>query len=65
MAQGYSESKWVTEMLLKSAGELSGVSSAVLRVGQIAGPVNVAAGKYGMWNKQEWLPTVIVSFTFS
>lgn len=57
-AQGYSESKWVTERLLDVAREHAGVSSAILRVGQIAGPVNVPEGKYGMWNKQEWLPTV-------
>lgn len=59
MAQGYSESKWITERLLDAARGLAGVSSAILRVGQIAGPVNVAEGMNGMWNRQEWLPTVI------
>lgn len=59
MAQGYSESKWITERLLDAAREQAGVPSAILRVGQIAGPANVAEGKAGIWNKQEWLPTVI------
>jgi thioester reductase-like protein len=38
LAQGYSESKRITKRLLDAAGKKSGVSSAVLRVGQIAGP---------------------------
>jgi thioester reductase-like protein len=58
--QGYSESKWITERLLDAARERCGVSGAILRVGQIAGPVNVKHGKHGAWNKQEWLPTVII-----
>jgi thioester reductase-like protein len=62
LPQGYSESKWITERLLDSAREKSGVSSAILRVGQIAGPVNVAKEQHGMWNKKEWLPTVISYF---
>jgi thioester reductase-like protein len=54
--QGYSESKWIAERLLEKAREKSGVSSAVCRVGQIAGPVEKRKG--GAWNKQEWLPSV-------
>jgi thioester reductase-like protein len=64
-AQGYSESKWITERLLDAARETSGVSSAVLRVGQIAGPSHVAKGKFGMWNKQEWLPSVTTPLRLS
>jgi thioester reductase-like protein len=59
--QGYSQSKWITERLLDAAREQSRVSSAILRVGQIAGPVHVPQGKSGMWNKQEWLPSVTIS----
>ena len=33
--------------------------SAVLRVGQIAGPVS--RGELGMWNKTEWFPSLIAS----
>ena len=53
---GYGESKYISENLLAAAGE-KGVSAAVLRVGQLAGPVE----KGGVWNKQEWLPSLIAS----
>ena len=56
-AMGYGESKYVAEQLLEKARKSSGVSAAICRVGQLAGPVI----KRGMWNKQEWLPSV--SFT--
>ena len=51
---GYGESKYVVEHLLEKAGEVSGVKSSICRIGQVGGPVI----KGGMWNKQEWLPTV-------
>lgn len=57
--QGYSESKWIAERLLDAAAKECGVSSAICRVGQIAGPVEV--GVKGAWNPQEWLPTVRTS----
>jgi thioester reductase-like protein len=57
-AQGYSESKWVAERLLHEAGKFSGLSSAILRIGQIAGPVEGSKARSGMWNRQEWLPSV-------
>ena len=50
---GYGESKHIAERILETAAE-SGVSAAICRVGQVAGPVE----KGGMWNKQEWLPSV-------
>lgn len=53
-AMGYGESKYVAEQLLDEAGKSSGVSAAICRVGQLAGPVL----KGGIWNKQEWLPSV-------
>lgn len=53
-AMGYGESKYVAEQLLEKAGKSSGVSAAICRVGQLAGPVV----KDGVWNKQEWLPSV-------
>jgi nucleoside-diphosphate-sugar epimerase len=56
LAQGYSQSKWITERLLHAAGKKTGVSSAVLRIGQVAGPVD--EGVRGVWNKVEWLPSV-------
>ena len=50
---GYAESKYVAEHLLAGAANL-GVSAAICHVGQVAGPV----GKPGVWNKQEWFPSV-------
>ena len=56
MPMGYGESKYVAERLLELAAEEFGVSAAICRVGQLAGPVK----KGGMWSKQEWLPSVRV-----
>ncbi len=56
---GYGESKYVAEQLLERAGKTSGVAAAVCRVGQLAGPVV----KQGVWNKQEWLPSVSPTYT--
>lgn len=53
-AMGYGESKYVSERLLELAKEQSGVPAAIVRVGQLAGPVT----KNGVWSKQEWLPSV-------
>jgi len=54
---GYGESKFVCEQLLDKFNKASGITTAVLRAGQIAGPVS----ETGMWNKQEWLPSIIAS----
>ena len=59
---GYAQSKYLAERLLDTAHQTSGVRSSICRVGQVAGPVmakHVRAG--GMWNKQEWLPSLIAS----
>ena len=56
---GYGESKYIAEQLLEKAGKHSGVSAAICRVGQLAGPVM----KGGVWNKQEWLPSVSYAST--
>ncbi|KAL8704849.1 MAG: hypothetical protein Q9201_002008 [Fulgogasparrea decipioides] len=59
MAQpmGYGESKHIAERLLYRAGLESNVTSSICRIGQIAGPVYSS----GMWNKKEWLPSMIAS----
>ncbi|KAL8717844.1 MAG: hypothetical protein Q9225_004951 [Loekoesia sp. 1 TL-2023] len=59
MAQpmGYGESKHIAERLLYRAGLESNVSSSICRVGQIAGPIY----SDGVWNKREWLPSMIAS----
>ncbi|KAH7403880.1 hypothetical protein BKA64DRAFT_462232 [Cadophora sp. MPI-SDFR-AT-0126] len=55
---GYSESKWIAERLLEEGGK-RGVRSNILRVGQIAGPVGTR--DKGVWNKNEWFPSLIAS----
>ncbi|KAL8640786.1 MAG: hypothetical protein Q9228_002325 [Teloschistes exilis] len=46
---GYGESKYVAQRVLEAAFDKSGVSSTVVRVGQLAGPVV----KGGVWNPQD------------
>lgn len=54
---GYGQSKMLASKLLDQAAALSGVPSAVCRVGQIAGPV----GKIGhaAWPERDWFPTLL------
>lgn len=52
---GYAMSKYVGERVLENAAKTSGIPVSIVRVGQIGGPV---VKKGGMWNKQEWLPSV-------
>ncbi|KAL9594502.1 MAG: hypothetical protein Q9219_006996 [cf. Caloplaca sp. 3 TL-2023] len=52
---GYGMSKYIGERLLENAARISSVPVTIVRVGQLGGPV-VKEG--GMWNKQEWLPSV-------
>ena len=53
---GYGESKNVAECILNVGNQKSGVPVSILRVGQITGPVTVAAG---IWNRDEWFPSLI------
>ena len=57
-AMGYGESKYIGELLLEAGVKECGVPAVVCRVGQHAGPVV----KGGVWNKQEWLPSVSPAF---
>lgn len=54
---GYGRSKLAGSLILDAAAERSGVPGATVRVGQIGGP----RGKLGMWNKQEFIPSLIAS----
>ena len=54
---GYGQSKHIAERLLHYAGTKSHISSSICRIGQVAGPVH----EDGMWNKREWLPSLIAS----
>lgn len=56
---GYGLSKLAGSLILDAA-ETSGVPSASIRVGQIAGP----RGVKGKWNPQEFLPSLIASSVY-
>lgn len=60
LRQGYARSKYVGERLLDSYVRATGRKAAVLRVGQVAGPVE----KGGVWNKWEWFPSLVRSAKF-
>lgn len=55
--QGYGESKHVAGAMLAIAAEKSHIPSTVVRVGQLAGPT----AEKGLWNRQEWLPSIVAS----
>lgn len=56
-SSGYGRSKLVSSLILDKATAVSGIPSEVIRVGQIAGTL----AEQGMWNRQEWLPSIIAS----
>ena len=57
LPQGYGESKHVAGRILAQAAKECGVPSSLIRLGQVGGP----KGEKGLWNKQEWLPSIIAS----
>lgn len=57
---GYAQSKYVAERLLERA-TTAGIPCVVWRIGQVAGPVAVEGS---MWNRREWLPSLIASSLF-
>ena len=58
-AQGYAESKHVASQILAIASDRSGLKSAVIRAGQLAGPSEEQS--HGIWNRHEWLPTLVAT----
>ena len=58
VGQGYGEGKYVAEHLLNAASKV-GIHTTIARVGQVGGPVE--HGTNGIWNKQEWFPSIIAS----
>ncbi|EAQ91806.1 hypothetical protein CHGG_00041 [Chaetomium globosum CBS 148.51] len=57
---GYGQSKLISSLILEKANEVSGVPIEIMRVGQIAGP----SSERGIWNRQEWLPSIIASSVY-
>lgn len=54
---GYGQSKLVGDLILQQAAQKLGVPAAIIRVGQISGP----RSDKGVWNRHEWLPTIVSS----
>ncbi|KAF7936357.1 uncharacterized protein EAE98_002576 [Botrytis deweyae] len=59
LLMGYAESKFISERILDYASKtkLLTVDIKVARVGQIAGPAYTS----GVWNKSEWMPSLVVT----
>ncbi|MCJ1463036.1 hypothetical protein MMC07_001640 [Pseudocyphellaria aurata] len=55
---GYGESKHISERLLGLGSANFNLPISICRVGQVAGPVR---STQGMWNKQEWFPSLVLS----
>lgn len=54
---GYGQSKHVAERLLDMASRTSGTPATILRVGQVAGPIDPSSGG-GKWSTDEWVPSL-------
>lgn len=52
---GYGASKLIAEHLLSNAAQSDILELSVLRVGQVAGPVQVKGGE---WARRDWVPAV-------
>ncbi|KAI0203260.1 putative NRPS-like enzyme [Astrocystis sublimbata] len=58
LANGYSRSKFIAELLCDSAARELGVPVTILRVGQVGG----STAQHGaVWSKSEWLPSLVIS----
>ncbi|APA06277.1 hypothetical protein SS1G_01217 [Sclerotinia sclerotiorum 1980 UF-70] len=58
LPMGYAESKFISENILDYASKkMSNVDVKVARVGQIAGPAYTS----GVWNKAEWMPSLVIT----
>ncbi|KAF7939130.1 uncharacterized protein EAE97_007211 [Botrytis byssoidea] len=58
LAMGYAESKYITEHLLDyTAKKYPALLIQIARIGQVAGPVSTR----GSWNRQEWLPRLVLT----
>lgn len=55
LGNGYSESKWVSEQILKKASESAPLRSTIVRCGQLTG------GPSGSFNQHEWFPSIVKS----
>ncbi|KAI0459029.1 hypothetical protein F5B21DRAFT_511515 [Xylaria acuta] len=57
LQQGYGQSKFICEKLIEEYASSGNGKGAILRVGQVTGPLQGA----GIWNVWEWAPSMILS----
>ncbi|RYP91175.1 hypothetical protein DL770_002704 [Monosporascus sp. CRB-9-2] len=56
-SNGYGRSKMIGSLILEDAAHVGDFPAVSIRVGQVAGPEDEA----GVWNRQEWLPSIVAS----
>ncbi|KAI9644957.1 hypothetical protein NHQ30_006992 [Ciborinia camelliae] len=59
LPMGYAESKYISERILDYAAKqkMPTVDIKIARVGQVAGPAYTS----GVWNKSEWMPSLVIT----
>ncbi|KAI0809837.1 hypothetical protein GGR55DRAFT_689093 [Xylaria sp. FL0064] len=58
-SNGYGRSKMCASLILEDAAVVGDFPAASIRVGQIAGPESGSG--LGIWNRHEWLPSIVAS----
>ena len=61
LPMGYAIGKQIGEKMLNVASKRTGLRTCVARIGQVSGPAEKLGGT---WNKQEWLPSLVVSSAY-
>ena len=61
LPMGYAIGKQIGEKMLDIASKRTGLRTCVARIGQVSGPAERLGGS---WNKQEWLPSLVVSSAY-
>lgn len=56
-SNGYGQSKMISSAILFEGMQKLDIPSKIIRVGQISGP----RSELGVWNRSEWLPSIIAS----
>ncbi|KAI5917478.1 hypothetical protein F4810DRAFT_717670 [Camillea tinctor] len=60
LRQGYAQAKYLCERLLETYALTAKGKTAILRVGQVCGPLSGT----GIWNVWEWAPSLVLSSKF-
>ena len=55
LGTGYGEAKWIAERILQNVTMRAGISTVIVRLGQVSGDKN------SQWNEREWFPALVKS----